>query len=173
MEIKEIEVRKINPASYNPRIDLQPDDVEYQKLKKSIQEFGYIDPLIWNEQTGNLVGGHQRYKILLESKPEKLAVSIVNLDSNQEKALNVALNKIEGGWDNEKLAIIFEELENENFDFNVSGFEEMEIQSLNSKFDLDGVGGLSEYEEPKSKLLVCPHCQHEAPSKEFKESVDS
>ncbi|HEM2481813.1 TPA: ParB N-terminal domain-containing protein, partial [Listeria monocytogenes] len=66
MNIQEIEVSKINPAAYNPRIDLMPGDLEYEKLKKSIEEFGYIDPLIWNERTGNLVGGHQRYKILLE-----------------------------------------------------------------------------------------------------------
>ncbi|HEM2239590.1 TPA: ParB N-terminal domain-containing protein, partial [Listeria monocytogenes] len=63
MNIQEIEVSKINPAAYNPRIDLMPGDLEYEKLKKSIEEFGYIDPLIWNERTGNLVGGHQRYKI--------------------------------------------------------------------------------------------------------------
>lgn len=59
MNIQEVEVNKINPAAYNPRIDLQPGNNEYEKLKKSIEEFGYIDPLIWNEQTGNLVGGHQ------------------------------------------------------------------------------------------------------------------
>ncbi|HEM1828263.1 TPA: ParB N-terminal domain-containing protein, partial [Listeria monocytogenes] len=89
MNIQEIEVSKINPAAYNPRIDLMPGDLEYEKLKKSIEEFGYIDPLIWNERTGNLVGGHQRYKILLEGKPENLTVSVVNLDINQEKALNI------------------------------------------------------------------------------------
>ncbi|HEM1856736.1 TPA: ParB N-terminal domain-containing protein, partial [Listeria monocytogenes] len=77
MNIQEIEVSKINPAAYNPRIDLMPGDLEYEKLKKSIEEFGYIDPLIWNERTGNLVGGHQRYKILLEGKPENLTVSVV------------------------------------------------------------------------------------------------
>ncbi|OFH54899.1 ParB N-terminal domain-containing protein [Listeria monocytogenes] len=171
MEIKEIEVSKINPATYNPRIDLQPDSPEYRKLKNSIYEFGYVDPLIWNKQTGNLVGGHQRFKVLVETNPEKLFVSVVDLDINKEKALNIALNKIEGGWDNEKLAILFEELENEDFDFSLTGFEEMEIQSLNSKFDLAEIGSLSEYEEPNSKILVCPHCQHEAPSKEFKEST--
>ncbi|HAA8924005.1 TPA_asm: DNA modification methylase [Listeria monocytogenes] len=133
MIIKEIEVSKINPAAYNPRIDLKPGDLEYQKLKKSIEEFGYIDPLIWNRQTGNLVGGHQRYKILLEGSPEKLTVSVVNLDLNREKALNIALNKIEGGWDNEKLAIIFNELSID--DVELSGFGNEEIDELLVKFN--------------------------------------
>ncbi|WP_231850562.1 ParB N-terminal domain-containing protein [Brevibacillus brevis] len=83
-------VSKINPASYNPRIDLQPGDIEYEKLKRSIQEFGYVEPLIWNEQIGNLVGGHQRFKILVEQGTTEIEVSIVSLDEIQEKALNIA-----------------------------------------------------------------------------------
>nr|WP_281242048.1 ParB N-terminal domain-containing protein [Marininema mesophilum] len=57
---------KINPASYNPRKNLKPGDDEYEKLKRSINHFGYIEPLVWNSRTGNLVGGHQRLKIFLE-----------------------------------------------------------------------------------------------------------
>jgi ParB-like chromosome segregation protein Spo0J len=60
MDIRKIAVDKINPAPYNPRVDLKPGDEEYEKLKRSIEEFGYVEPLVWNEQTGNLVGGHQR-----------------------------------------------------------------------------------------------------------------
>jgi len=65
MEIIKIPVERINPAPYNPREELKPCDQEYEKLARSIKEFGYIDPLIWNEQTGNLVGGHQRFNVLL------------------------------------------------------------------------------------------------------------
>ncbi|EAD2410197.1 transcriptional regulator [Listeria monocytogenes] len=169
MEIIEIEVYKINPATYNPRIDLQPDSPEYRKLKNSIYEFGYVDPLIWNKQTGNLVGGHQRFKVLLEANPEKLFVSVVDLDINREKALNIALNKIEGSWDNEKLAILFEELENEDFDALITGFESVEINSiLNSDFDIQAVGELSDYEEPEEKQLKCPHCNHIDSAERFK-----
>ena len=65
MKIQTIAVSKINPAVYNPRKDLKPDDIEYKQLLRSIDEFGYVQPLVWNKQTGNLVGGHQRLKILL------------------------------------------------------------------------------------------------------------
>ena len=60
MNIQKISVDKLNPAEYNPRKDLKPGDKEYEKLKRSIEEFGYVEPVIWNQKTGNVVGGHQR-----------------------------------------------------------------------------------------------------------------
>ena len=65
MDIQKIAIDKINHAIYNPRKDLKPGDAEYEKLKRSIEEFGYVEPVIWNEQTGNIVGGHQRAKVLV------------------------------------------------------------------------------------------------------------
>ena len=59
-------VAELNPAPYNPRKNLQPGDAEYEKLKRSIQEFGYVDPCIWNKRTGTLVGGHQRLKVMTQ-----------------------------------------------------------------------------------------------------------
>ncbi|EAC5583529.1 chromosome partitioning protein ParB [Listeria monocytogenes] len=135
MNIQEIEVSKINPAAYNPRMDLQPGDLEYENLKKSIEQFGYIDPLIWNERTGNLVGGHQRFKVLLEGNPEKLTVSVVHLDINQEKALNIALNKIEGGWSTDKLGELLKSINDEET-LNLTGFSALEIDELIKEFEL-------------------------------------
>ena len=66
MNIQKISVDKLNPAEYNPRKDLKPGDKEYEKLKRSIEEFGYVEPVIWNQKTGNVVGGHQRLKVLLD-----------------------------------------------------------------------------------------------------------
>src|SRR5688572_1371068 len=66
MHVKRISISKVNPAPYNPRKDLQPGDPEYEKLKLSMAQFGCVEPLVWNKRTGNLVGGHQRFKILLE-----------------------------------------------------------------------------------------------------------
>ena len=62
MNIQKIPVSRLNAAAYNPRKDLKPGDREYEKLKRSISEFGYVEPVIWNRQTGNVVGGHQRLK---------------------------------------------------------------------------------------------------------------
>ncbi|WP_343311251.1 site-specific DNA-methyltransferase [Bacillus atrophaeus] len=137
MIIKSIPVKKINPAAYNPRIDLQPGDPEYDALKKSIEQFGYIDPLIWNEKTGHLVGGHQRYKILMENKPKEITVSVVSLDNDEEKALNIALNKIGGDWDESKLEQVLTELKENDFDLSLTGFSEVEYEELLSNLNVD------------------------------------
>lgn len=130
MNIKTIPVHRINPAPYNPRIDLQPGDPEYDSLKQSIEKFGYVDPLIWNERTGHLVGGHQRFKILLEDNPSEILVSVVSLNDQDEKALNVALNKISGHWDENKLEKLLTELKDNNLDLETIGFTEEEYEDL-------------------------------------------
>lgn len=56
MNIRIVATDQINAAAYNPRADLQPGDPEYEKLKRSIEEFGYVEPIVWNERTGNMVG---------------------------------------------------------------------------------------------------------------------
>ena len=103
MTIKKIAIDKINPASYNPRKDLKPDDKAYKQLVKSMDEFGCVEPLVWNKRTGNLVGGHQRLKVILAQEAKEAQVSVVDLSLEKEKVLNVALNKISGDWDQEKL----------------------------------------------------------------------
>lgn len=131
MEVKRIPVSQINPSPYNPRVDLQPENPEYQKLKKSITSFGYVEPIVWNRQTGNLVGGHQRFTILLEQGEKEVEVSVVDLSIEKEKALNLALNKIQGRWDEDKLAEVLEDLSTlPNFDFTLSGFDLPEISQI-------------------------------------------
>jgi len=131
MKIKTISIDKINPASYNPRKDLKPDDVEYKHLVKSIDEFGYIEPLVWNKRTGNLAGGHQRLKILVARGDTEVLCSVVDLSPEREKALNLALNKIQGDWDERKLALLLDELTKvPEFDVELTGFETEEISEL-------------------------------------------
>ena len=72
LNIRKVAVSKINPAKYNPRKDLKPGDPAYEKLKRSMTEFGYVEPIIWNEETRNIVGGHQRYKILVEEGQDEV-----------------------------------------------------------------------------------------------------
>ena len=134
MKIELIPIDKINPAPYNPRKDLQPGDPEYEKLKRSIQEFGLVDPLVWNERTGNLVGGHQRLKIMQEMGETEAHVSVVDLDDEREKALNIALNKISGDWNLPLLKDLLEELDAGVLDVEITGFDIDEIEGLMTQF---------------------------------------
>lgn len=131
MELRKISVSEIKRAPYNPRVDLRPGESEYEKLKTSIETFGYVDPLIWNARTGNLVGGNQRFKILLERGIGEVEVSVVDLSLEKEKILNIALNKIQGRWEEERLAVLLEELQHlPEVDLCLTGFESLEIDNL-------------------------------------------
>lgn len=140
MDIQVLQVEKINPAIYNPRKDLQPGDLEYEKLKKSILEFDMVEPLVWNKRTGNLVGGHQRLKILKELGIQNVEVSVVDLSEIKEKALNLALNKISGEWDMPRLKDILEELDTGEFDMEITGFDLKEIEDLMTQFHVPEEG---------------------------------
>lgn len=117
-------------AGYNPRKDLKPGDKDYENLKKSILEFDYIDPIIWNKQTGNVVGGHQRIKVLKDLGYTELEVSVVDLPIEKEKALNIGLNKISGDWDKTKLEDLLRELTSVKLDMDLTGFDESELDEL-------------------------------------------
>lgn len=131
--IEKINKELLKPAKYNPRKDLKPGDAEYEKLKRSITEFGYVEPVIWNKTTGNVVGGHQRLKVLTEMGETEIDCVVVELDKNNEKALNVALNKVNGSWDNEKLAELLTDLTDSAFDISLTGFEPAEVEDLFAK----------------------------------------
>ena len=134
MLIEKIPAAKLNPAAYNPRKDLKPGDKEYEKLKRSIAEFGYVEPIIWNKTTGNVVGGHQRLKVLLDLGQTEIDCVIVELDDKREKALNLALNKIQGDWDEAKLASLMAEFDASTFDVSLTGFDADEVDALLNKF---------------------------------------
>ena len=134
MEIQKIPAARLNPAAYNPRVDLKPGDKEYEKLKRSINEFGYVEPVIWNRQTGNVVGGHQRLKVLMDLGQTEIDCVVVDLDLAREKALNIALNKIQGDWDEDKLAAIMADFDAEAFDVSLTGFDANEVDALLNRF---------------------------------------
>jgi DNA modification methylase len=133
MIVQKIPVSEINPAKYNPRKDLKPGDPAYEKLKRSMTEFGYVEPIIWNEETGNIVGGHQRYKILLEEGDTEVECVVVKLPADKEKALNVALNKVTGDWEITALADLLHDLNEQDFDLSLTGFDAAEIEDLFSQ----------------------------------------
>lgn len=159
MDIQKIAVEKLNPAKYNPRKDLKPGDAEYEKLKKSINTFGYVEPVIWNKRTGNIIGGHQRLKILKEQGTTEIDCVVVDMDESEEKALNVALNKVSGDWDIPKLTELLDDLDKSMFDVSLTGFDAAEIEDLFSKVhdkdvqddDFDADKALEDIKEPISK----------------------
>lgn len=130
MEIFKISAEKLKAAKYNPRKDLKPGDAEYEKLRRSIEEFGYVEPVIWNRRTGNIVGGHQRYKVLTALGYNEIDCVVVDLDEQREKALNVALNKISGEFDIPLLTDLLMDLNEDGFDVSLTGFDAAEIDEL-------------------------------------------
>lgn len=135
MHIKSLPISDLKPAAYNPRKDLQPGDPEFEKLKRSLTEFGYVEPVIWNKATGHVVGGHQRLKVLATLGHTEVDCVVVELDETREKALNVALNKISGDWDESKLALLIADLDAADFDAELTGFDDTEIQQLIGSLD--------------------------------------
>lgn len=162
MNIQRIEISKLNPAKYNPRKDLKPEDEEYQKIKRSLIEFGYVAPIIINSDM-TVIAGHQRLKVLKELEFKEVECNIVELDKSKEKALNIALNKIAGKWDDEKLEELFNDLMGKSeLDLSITGFDKMEIEDLINELDVRDEDFLSDTEITKSKdntkEIECPHC---------------
>lgn len=135
MEIKVMRLAELNAAEYNPRKKLKPGDNEYEKLKNSILTFGNVEPIIWNKRTGNIVGGHQRVTVLLDLGIAESEVSVVDMPIEREKALNVALNKIGGDWDMEKLCVLLPEISLE-MDVTITGFDLNEVEELTTQDDI-------------------------------------
>ena len=131
MNITVERVDGLRAADYNPRISLSEGMKEYQKLKKSIETFGLVEPLIVNDRTGVLVGGHQRLTVLKDLGIENVEVVHVDLDEAHEKALNVALNKISGKWDADKLEDLLRDLDlNFDIDVELTGFDTDELNTM-------------------------------------------
>ena len=139
MLIEKIQTERLIPADYNPRKNLKPGDPEYEKLKRSLEQFGYVEPVIWNKTTGHVVGGHQRLKVLLDMGITEVECVVVEMDAKKEKALNVALNKISGDWDKGKLALLIADLQGADFDVSLTGFDPGEIDDLFKDSLKDGI----------------------------------
>lgn len=133
MEWKTLSVDELRPAAYNPRKKLKPGDKEYEKIKNSIQEFGYVEPIIVNYDM-TVIGGHQRLTVLKDLGYTEVQCVVVRIeDENKVKALNIALNKITGAWNEQLLADLIVDLQSADFNTDFTGFEAPEIEQLFSK----------------------------------------
>lgn len=133
MQWKTLSVDVLRPAAYNPRKKLKAGDKEYEKIKNSILEFGYVEPIIVNYDM-TVIGGHQRLTVLKDlGYTEVQCVEVHIEDENKVKALNIALNKITGSWNEQLLADLIVDLQAADFNTDFTGFEAPEIEQLFSK----------------------------------------
>jgi hypothetical protein len=122
MKVTDRKISELIPAEYNPRI---LKDKQYKDIKKSLQRFGIVDPIIVNmhpDRKNVIVGGHQRVKVWSDLGNETIPCTEVSLDLKKEQELNVRLNKNTGEFDFDALANFFEVR-----DLKEWGFEEWEF----------------------------------------------
>jgi len=144
MKIESISVSKLISPEWNPR---QITDTEMEKLKTSLTEFGYIEPIIVNDVNMHVVGGNQRLTALKQlGYTEVDCVYVTIKDIEKEKACNIALNKISGEWDIPKLEVVLEDIQLSDIDIELTGFDELELK----EFDLES----SKAEEDKEEITV-------------------
>ena len=151
IEVRTLPLEQLTPSPYNPRKVLKPSDAAYRKLRASLLEFGLVEPLVWNETTGHVVGGHARLRILHELGVTEVPVSVVRLDTTREKALNILLNNQEaqGRYDPTKLRDLLLELHSVS-QLSLSGFDETMLSNL----QLDPVGELPADEREADRVEV-------------------
>lgn len=131
MNIRKFKLSDLNPAKYNPRKALKPGDPEFEKLKRSITEFGYVELIVINVANNNtVISGHQRLAVLKDIGETEVECVVVELNDADEKALNVAMNKVSGDWDTQKLADLMDSLKELDYDLGKTGFDPPEIEQL-------------------------------------------
>ena len=124
MNIKVLDINSIKPSEFNPRIQLDVESEEFQKIKGSIIEFGLVEPLLVNEVNMSIIGGHQRYAVLKFLGYKEVPCVLINEpDEEREKALCVGLNKIKGEWDSDKLTALLNET---GVNESITGFDKTE-----------------------------------------------
>jgi hypothetical protein len=168
-DVRRMKLTKLNPAAYNPR---KIRDVAFEGLSGSIDRFGLISLIIWNERTGNIVGGHQRYKKLMRDGETETDVVVVDLDHDSEVALNIALNNpsIRGDFTKEVVGLLEKVEVQMGSAFNNIGLSDLHnfIKRLRFDFDDDGPSGSGDsYDDDEESppkpddegvVISCPRC---------------
>jgi DNA modification methylase len=155
MTFEKIAIQELIPAEYNPRKQLKSGDEEYEKIKNSITEFGFVEPIIVNADK-TIIGGHQRFSVLKDLGYTEVECVVVDVDKTKEKALNVALNKISGEWNFELLSKLLDELQQENYDIEFTGFDLSEAEKLWDEYLEQGEGDNSKDDEYEIELPENP-----------------
>lgn len=129
LQYKTVPIKGLRPAPYNPRIDLKPGDPRYEGIRASLEQYGQVQPLVYTDKRRYILGGAQRLKIMRDMGFTEVHVVIMNFKSlDQEKAFNMALNKVGGAWDIDKLALLKDEGVFDSDFF--TGFSEEEVEEF-------------------------------------------
>lgn len=126
-KIEQIAPNRLNPAAYNPR---KMGTAEMGHLRRSLREFGFVDPVIVRKQGLEIIGGHQRVKAAILERIPKVPVILLDIGRTRARALNLALNKIQGEWDWPKLTDLLKEMDASKVDLGISGFDGNELETI-------------------------------------------
>lgn len=183
MITREVDINTLKFAEYNPRLKISEGDPVYEKIKNSLLKFGAVQPLVVNADM-TVIGGNQRLLVMRDLGWKTAPCVMVNLAKNDEKALNIALNKISNDWDNQGLNALIAELReyDPDFDLSVTGFDDYEIDLAIASFEgvtdplppktkVDSIADdyqaedaeatlMNEYTEPTNNMRRCPNCGH-------------
>jgi DNA modification methylase len=155
MKIVKKQLSDLKEAPYNPRISVRDNPEFYKKLKASIDKFDLVEPIIYNIRTGNVVGGNQRLQILKDGGRTEEDCIEVDLTEDDEKALNIALNKVSGDWDPPKLNALLMDLKDLGYNnLDVTGFDDKEIGELFDQYNEPHEEVFEEPKEPKYKVNI-------------------
>lgn len=142
MKTTDIAISKLKLADYNPR---KISDKELSNLKKSLKKFGFIQAVIINKDF-TVISGHQRIRAWKEMENTTVPTIQLDITKKEEKALNLAMNKIGGEWDVDKLYGVINDLRiTEELEF--TGFDEKEVSKILDQFLVE------DEEEPLAELL--------------------
>lgn len=155
----------IVPAPYNPRVDLTPDDPEYQDIKRSILDHGLMQPIVYNERTHHAAGGNQRLKVLRDMGIKEATCAVINVSMIQEMQINVALNRLGNLWDQPKLREIMLDLQERGYEMSRTAFTQDEVDKITQDMTVD----VSDFFMPDDEEVAgnkqktqhtykCPHC---------------
>lgn len=157
LQIEYVAIDTLKPWEKNPR-KINKDDMD--KLRRSIREFGFVDPLIVRKEDSRVIGGHQRLRAAEyeEWKDKVPVVFLTGLNDNESAALNIALNKIHGEFDLDMLAGVLGDLKDIEFDLDLTGFDITELDDIFEKDNGIVEGQVAEALEKPS--VKCPNCGH-------------
>lgn len=160
-EYRVVKLEDMHPAEYNPRYDLQPGDLEYEQLRASVMANGFLQPIVWNQRTGNIVGGEQRFKVLSEMGVTEITCAVVDIPLEDEQEANINLNESQGRWEDELLQDMLSNMDVDSIDPMAMGFTSDELEHVLTGLDTlhdEGIFDMTMEPEKKPLMIKCPHC---------------